>query len=140
MFVLGSVANKEEASMNQTPGQTRVFVVDDEASIALTLATILRIHGFDARHFTEPHAAMKAALLDCPDLLISDVVMPLQSGIELAIQMRQFCPECRVLLFSGQATNSDMLQDARDRGHDFEVLLKPVHPNVLLERIRRGKL
>lgn len=126
--------------MKGTPGQTRVFVVDDEASIASTLATILRIHGFDAQHFTEPHAAMNAARLDCPDLLISDVVMPLLSGIELAIQMRQFCPECRILLFSGQAANSDMLLDAQANGHYFEVLLKPVHPNVLLERIRKGKL
>ena len=88
--------------MERTPGQTRVFVVDDEANIAFTLAAILRIHGFDARHFTEPHAAMSAARLDCPDLLISDVVMPLLSGIELAIQMRECCPECRILLFSGQ--------------------------------------
>ncbi len=123
--------------MERTPGQTRVFVVDDEANIACTLATILRIHGFDARHFTEPHEAMNAARLDCPDLLISDVVMPLLSGIELAIQMRQYCPECRILLFSGQAGNSDMLQAAQANGHNFEVLLKPVHPSVLLEKIRK---
>jgi len=126
--------------MERTPGQTRVFVVDDEANIASTLATILRIHGFDAQHFTEPHAAMKAARLVCPDLLISDVVMPLLSGFELAIQMRECCPECRILLFSGQAANSGMLQVAQDNGHDFEVLLKPVHPSVLLDKIRKRKI
>ena len=126
--------------MERTPGQTRVFVVDDEANIAFTLAAILRIHGFDARHFTEPHAAMSAARLDCPDLLISDVVMPLLSGIELAIQMRECCPECRILLFSGQAVNFDMLQSAEDNGHHFEVLLKPVHPSVLLDKIRKRKI
>jgi YesN/AraC family two-component response regulator len=36
-----------------------------------------------------------------PDVLITDVVMPLLSGIELAIQMREHRPECKVLLFSG---------------------------------------
>jgi FixJ family two-component response regulator len=123
--------------MERTPRQTRVFVVDDEASIASTLATILRIHGFDARAFTEPLAALSAARLECPELLISDVLMPLLSGIELAIQMQRHCPECRVLLFSGQAGNSELLQAARD-GHDFEFLTKPVHPKVLLERIKKA--
>jgi len=122
--------------MERTPGQTRVFVVDDEANIASSLATILRIHGFDARAFTEPLVALSVARLECPELLISDVLMPLLSGIELAIEMRRHCPECKVLLFSGQAGNSDMLEAARKDGHDFELLLKPVHPKVLLARIK----
>ena len=118
--------------MVRVPRQTRVFVVDDEANIASTLATILRIHGFDARFFTEPLQALSAARFECPDFLISDVVMPLLSGIDLAIQMQQNCPLCRVLLFSGLAGNSDI-------GHAFELLSKPVHPNVLLARIRKVK-
>jgi FixJ family two-component response regulator len=123
--------------MKQTPGQTRVFVVDDEANIVSSLATILQIHGFDAQAFTEPLAALGAARLECPDLLISDVFMPVLSGIDLAIQMRRHCPDCKVLLFSGQASISDMLLAARNDGHDFELLSKPVHPKVLLERIRK---
>ena len=71
-----------------------------------------------------------------PDLLISDVVMPLLSGIELAIQLREVCPDCKVLLFSGQASTANMLEAARATGHDFEVLAKPVHPTDLLNRIR----
>lgn len=125
--------------MVRVPRQTRVFVVDDEANIASTLATILRIHGFDARFFTEPLQALSAARFECPDFLISDVVMPRLSGIDLAIQMQQNCPLCRVLLFSGLAGNSDMFQTARDSGHAFELLAKPVHPNVLLARIRKVK-
>jgi hypothetical protein len=39
------------------------------------------------------------------------------------------------LLFSGQAASADMLEDARLRGHDFEVLAKPIEPDDLLERI-----
>jgi FixJ family two-component response regulator len=123
--------------MERTPRQTRVFVVDDEASISSTLAAILRINGFDARAFTEPLVALSAARVECPELLISDVIMPQLSGIDLAIQLQLLCPECRVLLFSGQAGNSDLLEAARGDGHDFEFLSKPVHPKVLLERIRK---
>lgn len=62
--------------------------------------------------------------------------MPLLSGIELAIQVREHCPNCKVLLFSGQAATSNLLEIAKANGQDFEVLLKPVHPADLLARIR----
>ena len=123
--------------MSQPQKQPRVFVVDDEDVIASTLAMILRLQGgFDARSFTNPLDALDAARLDSPDLLISDVVMPQLSGIELAIQVREHCPDCKVLLFSGQATTADMLETARANGYDFELLLKPVHPSDLLAKIR----
>jgi DNA-binding response OmpR family regulator len=114
----------------------RVFVVDDEAVIATTLGMILSQQGFDAHPFHLPLEALRAAREEAPDLLISDVMMPLLSGIELAIQMREHCPDCKVLLFSGQAATSHLLEDARASGHDFEVLSKPVHPGDLLKKIR----
>jgi len=61
--------------------------------------------------------------------------MPGLSGIDLAIQMRAQHPECKILLFSGQAATLDLLEDARNQGHDFHLLLKPVHPTELLSKI-----
>jgi DNA-binding NtrC family response regulator len=113
-----------------------VFVVDDESVIALSLATILCRSGFDAKPFTEPLIALKAARSEAPDLLISDVVMPKLSGFDLAVQIQEFCPNCKVLMFSGQAATADMLEKARANGRDFELLLKPVHPQDLLNKIR----
>jgi DNA-binding response OmpR family regulator len=92
--------------------------------------------GFAARSFTKPLEALEAARLEAPDLLIPDVVMPLLSGIDLAIQVRECCPDCKVLLFSGQAATVHMLDAARANGHDFELLLKPVYPADLLTKIR----
>jgi CheY-like chemotaxis protein len=117
--------------------QPLVFVVDDENVIASSLATILRHLGFDATPFTEPFDALKAAQFRHPDLLITDVVMPQLSGIELAVQVEAFCPDCKVLLFSGQAATADLLQAARADGHDFELVLKPVHPKDLLSKIQQ---
>jgi DNA-binding response OmpR family regulator len=113
----------------------RIFVVDDEHVIASTLAAILQRNGFSAKFFTCPLEALKAARLQAPDLLISDVVMPGISGVDLAIQMRAQYPACKILLFSGQATTMDLLEDARSQGHDFQLLQKPVHPSVMLSRI-----
>lgn len=123
--------------MPQSNRQPYVYVVDDEEVIASSLAMILQIHGgFRARAFTKPLEALEAARHDTPDLLITDVVMPLLSGIELAIQVRECCPDCKVLLFSGQAATAHMLEAAQEDGYDFEVLAKPVHPADLLARLR----
>ena len=115
----------------------RVFVVDDEDVIASSLAMILRFQGgFHARSFTNPLEALQAAHLDAPDLLISDVVMPEMSGIDLAIQLRESCPNCKVLLFSGQAASAQLLESAEEMGYSFELLMKPVHPADLLAKIQ----
>jgi DNA-binding response OmpR family regulator len=78
---------------------------------------------------------LTAAQSEAPDLLISDVLMPDLSGVDLAIRMRAQHPKCKILLFSGQAATLDLLEDARNQGHDFQLLLKPVHPSELLFEI-----
>jgi DNA-binding NtrC family response regulator len=114
---------------------TRVFVVDDEPLIASSLAAILQMNGFSARFFTCPLAALAAARSESPDLVISDVAMPGISGIDLAIQMSAQYPNCKILLFSGQAATSDLLESARAQGYDFRLLQKPVHPSEFLFEI-----
>ena len=113
----------------------RIFVVDDEPLIASTLTSILNMSGFSATGFTIPLDALAASQSDPPDLLISDVAMPSLSGVELAIQMQSQHPSCRILLFSGQTATLDVLADARTRGHDFPLLLKPVPPTLMLAKV-----
>jgi CheY-like chemotaxis protein len=108
-----------------------VFLVDDESVIAQSLAMILNSAGFKAA-FDRPEKALAAAQESAPQLLITDVVMPGMTGVELAIQFRAKYPDCKVLLFSGQASTADLLDQARKQGHDFDLLLKPVHPADLL--------
>jgi len=113
----------------------RVFVVDDENVIASTLELILLSEGFNARSFANPIAALNAAQSEAPDLLITDVMMPEMTGIELAVRIRQNCPSCKVLLFSGQVSIVNLLAQAEADGHDFVLVDKPVHPAVLIEKI-----
>ena len=113
-----------------------VFVVDDELVIASTLAAILKMNGYSATSFTSASEALTAAQSRAPDLLISDVVMAGISGVDLAIQIKAERPKCKILLFSGQASTQDLLEDARRKGYDFQLLQKPVHPSALLRSIK----
>lgn len=116
----------------------RVLVADDERLIADTLGMILNQNGFEAATVYGGQKAVETARAFLPDVFLADVVMPGMSGIEAAIQISSLIPNCRVLLLSGQAATADLLRDARVRGHDFEILLKPVHPSQLLDRLRIG--
>jgi DNA-binding NtrC family response regulator len=131
---LGEVA-KEDAVVLPGKRQPVVLVVDDERVIADTLSIILSKSGFSIMTAYDGMSAMKLALSDPPDLLISDVVMPEMTGIELAIALTRSIPECKVLLFSGQAATVDLLQEARHGGYNFTTLTKPVHPTDMLRRI-----
>ena len=117
--------------------EIRIFVVDDETVIATTLAMILKKSGFAAVAFTNPLEALSAADSQIPDLLISDVVMPELSGIELAIQLKVKAPSCKILLFSGESSSAGLVEAARAVGHTFELLSRPLHPVELLNRIQK---
>jgi FixJ family two-component response regulator len=112
-----------------------IFVVDDEVVIADSLTAILNCSGYEARAFYDCAAALSACHTTMPECIISDVVMPRMTGIELAMRIRERFPECRIILFSGQAATSNVLEADQRSGHDFEVLLKPVHPSDLLARL-----
>ena len=114
--------------------EQRVFVVDDERVISSALELMLISRGFDARCFTDPLAALKVAQSQSPDLLITDVLMPKMTDIELAVQIRRDCPHCKVMLSPGKSP-SLMLAQAQADGHDFVLVDKPTHPAIIVERI-----
>ena len=116
----------------------RVLVVDDERVIADTLAMILNRSGFEARVSYSGDVALEMAATFQPDLLISDVIMPGITGVELAIKFRAVLPTCKVLLFSGQAAATNLLEKARAENYDFELIAKPVHPSDLIARMRNA--
>jgi CheY-like chemotaxis protein len=125
-----------EAPAAATPSKRKVLVADDEQVIANTLAIILNQAGFEARAVYSGEAAIEALDSFQPDMLITDVIMTGITGIDAAIATRARLPRCKVLLFSGQAATSGLLDQARRQGHEFEILAKPVHPTDLLAKLR----
>jgi DNA-binding response OmpR family regulator len=115
----------------------RILVVDDEQSIAQSLRDILSRAGFDTVSALSGTEAIELAERICPDIVISDVIMPDLDGVQTAIRIRRACPNARILLFSGQSATSDLLERARAEGHDFDLLPKPIHPARLLAAIRK---
>lgn len=117
--------------------QFKVLIADDEVLIADTLGLILLQGGYQSRVVYSGTAALRELLSFRPALLISDVIMPDMSGIDVAIRARELLPGCAVLLLSGQASTADLMQKARAAGHSFDLLSKPLRPEELLNHVAR---
>jgi FixJ family two-component response regulator len=69
-------------------------------------------------------------------VVLSDVIMPGLNGVETGIRLREIVPDCKIILFSGQAATVDLLEKARRQGHHFDILAKPMKPEQLITVIR----
>lgn len=126
--------NKRGSSgFNQDP---KIIVIDDEGLIAETVVEILRGEGFDAISVSSGDSAVELAKTLRPVVVLSDVMMPGMNGIETGIKIREIVPNCKIILFSGQAATVNLLEDARKSGHVFDILAKPIKPDYLVSVIR----
>jgi DNA-binding response OmpR family regulator len=115
-------------------GRRRVLIVDDEQAIADTLSLIFRTQHYEARVAYSAEDAIDLIAAWRPDLAIIDVMLPGMTGIDLAIVTKANHPKCQVMLFSGHGNTTVLLEEAGRKGHQFEVLPKPVHPTLMLQR------
>lgn len=115
-------------------GRRRILIVDDEFAIADTLQMIFQLQRYDARAAYTAEGAAELIAKWPPDLAVLDVILPEMNGIDLAIVIKANYPNCHVILFSGHMNTSMLLEEAARKGHNFEVMAKPVLPDLMLER------
>lgn len=116
-------------------GERRILLVEDERVVADTLGQILSAHGYDVRIAYSAEEALAIISEWPPQIALLDVMLPAMNGIDLAVALGKDLPQCGVLLFSGQPSVEELLQKARNEGHFFEILAKPIHPTVILNKI-----
>jgi DNA-binding NtrC family response regulator len=131
----GQPEHKSDRHTHSHPRKQRVFVVDDERMIVDTLVEILTDRGFEAIPFYDSRQVIGRAEQHCPDILLTDVVMPHLNGVDLATLISERCPHTRVLLLSGQAATANLLQGTTPASKRFELLSKPLDPRVLLKKL-----
>lgn len=108
--------------------EKRVLIVDDERRIADTMKIIFANAGYSARATYSAEEAVPLIAQWNPHLLILDVRLPGMNGIDLAMGVKAQYPQCNILLFSGDGSVAELLEAARQKGHYFEMLAKPVPP------------
>jgi DNA-binding response OmpR family regulator len=122
-----------DAAVDDRPSPT-VLLADDETMIRDMTARTLRDQGFEVLTASSGDEALRLARekSGAIDLLVTDLVMPEMSGIELARRLGAKIPGLRVLFMSGYG-NAAL---ATHRGRPPEFLRKPFTPTELLARVR----
>jgi len=114
--------------------QYRALFVDDEKIIADTLSKIFSDQGhYETRIAYSAEEALDVIADWQPELAILDVVLPNMNGVELAILLKAQYPAIQISLLSGQATTADFIEEAKGKGHTFQILAKPTHPTEILK-------
>ena len=111
------------------PRRETILVVDDEEDIRTVVRQMLAAEGYVVLDAEDPHQALRLAGQQHVDLLLTDVVMPLMRGTELAQRVLAVVPSVKVLLMSAYK-----VAEIAASGHPF--LAKPFTPDALPGRIR----
>ncbi len=114
----------------------RVVVCDDDPAIRRIVTRTLSGAGFIVHDAPTPAEALAWLAGDGRDtaVLVSDVVMPGMSGVELLRAARELKPNLHVLLMTGYSEND--LLDLREGDRPDGVLPKPFHGADLIARVR----
>ena len=111
----------------------RILVVEDDQAVRKMLCHALESAGHQIFQAANGERALELATMHGPtvDIVITDLVMPGMSGLELVDQLRKPCPGARVLLMSGFPSHPSTI----DLTKDHELLDKPFSTNELLAKV-----
>jgi CheY-like chemotaxis protein len=110
-----------------------VLVVEDDDPVRRVTRRALESAGYRVLEAADAEQALAHAERAAIDLVVSDIVMPGVSGLELADRIAASHPGIPVLLVSGYA--DDAFETRRARGAGRELLPKPFRPQELVERV-----
>lgn len=116
-----------------------VLIADDNADAAETLARILETAGHAVRVVYNGTAAMAAALIDPPDVLLLDIGLPGADGWQVARRVRTGLAGrgCLIVAVTGYDTPADRRRSS-ESGIDHH-LAKPADPDALLGLLDRRR-
>lgn len=108
-----------------------ILIVDDDPVIAELVTTVLQMGGYEVLAASDGHQALNMVESDQRiGLVVSDIVMPGMTGVQLCKTLRSRWPDLKCILMSGY----DMGLLGAEKGVDF--LAKPFYPRDLLEKVR----
>ena len=110
--------------------RSTILVVDDEAEVRALVREVLTQHGFAVIDTGDPLEARRIVESQPVDLLLTDVVMPIMNGVELAQRVEAISPTTKVLLMSGYSTAA-----AKDSGRPL--VSKPFRTGDLVNTVRQ---
>jgi len=119
--------------MTDHPRRSVIAVVDDEPGMLESIESLLNSADYDVRPFSSAAALLESGVLPEIDCLISDVVMPLMDGLELAQAVQAARPALPVIFVTGRPAL--LHRSALARLGPYRVFKKPFDGEELLTAV-----
>lgn len=112
---------------------SKLLIIDDDPNMANLLKTLLELEGYDVVSTREWTGIVDFAVLEQPDLILMDCILPDIDGVDILKSIRsvESTSDIKVVMTSG----INMTEECMSAGADA-FLLKPYNPDVLTETIK----
>ena len=119
-------------------GSELILLVEDEPSVRAIVTKMLTMHGYTVVTADDPIDALELLAQEtfAPDLIVSDLMMPRLSGVELAERVESLRPGVRFLFISGYSGHR-MLEDSRLL-EEVQLVQKPFTAGALTQAVRQA--
>jgi two-component system, OmpR family, response regulator len=112
-----------------------ILIIDDDESLLQLMQRTLARAGFDVAAATDGREGVAQFRARRPDLVVTDLKMPLQDGFDTLREIRAEAPGAKIIAIAGHYRESgEYLKRARDLGAD-DVLAKPFMPAELVRKV-----
>ncbi len=121
-------------STSSNPSNASILVIDDEAGIRESLEVLLTLEGYQVRMAADGEQGLRILELENFDLVLLDLALPGQSGLELLPQIKERQPELPVIMITAYGTVDNVVESVRAGAENF--VQKPWDNEKLMADIR----
>lgn len=115
---------------------TRVLLVEDAPFLRYAFGRLLRLHGFDVMEANDGREALACVSTFRPQLIVTDLIMPVMDGVELIERLRADPETADVPVVAITAEVTEQAEQRARRAGVDDFLTKPIDLPILLDRLR----
>jgi DNA-binding NtrC family response regulator len=131
----GQTSDSSQAGDSALPGnQISILVIDDEAAIRESLEVLLKLEGYSTSMAADGVEGLRTLDQENFDLVLLDLALPGQSGLELLPQIKERHPELPIIMITAYGTVDNVVEAIRAGAENF--IQKPWDNEKLLADIR----
>src|SRR4051794_38572004 len=124
------------AMRSDSEGHLRVLLVEDAPFLRYAFGRLLRMHGFDVCEATDGREALDRVADFRPDLVLTDLMMPIMDGVELIRRLHDDPETAHLPVVAITADATDHAERQARQAGAIDVITKPIDIPGLLERLQ----
>lgn len=112
-----------------------IVVIDDEDVLRIPLADELQEAGYRVKEFSEPVSALESILSEPPDVVITDLKMPIMNGLDVLREIQGKVPFTKTIVMTAFGSVETAVEAMKLGASDY--ITKPFQPDEVLIRVKK---